>query len=138
MFDDYPTDPSIANKSKPLAGPSSFPLSRFCSSPYLRTWAAERVRSLSKERRCVVSDPIPESAPAPLPLPDNPNLDWLRNEAKRRLEEVRRTNPAAKLTEAQFELARRGPARGFLRDGRSRSACDGEDRRDGDGGIRER
>jgi ankyrin repeat protein len=53
-----------------------------------------------------VSEPIPESAPAPLPLPDNPNLDWLRKEAKRHLKALRRTNTAAQLTDAQFELAK--------------------------------
>ena len=39
-------------------------------------------------------------------LPDNPNLDWLRKEAKRRLEELRRENPDAQLADAQFELAK--------------------------------
>ena len=53
-----------------------------------------------------MSEPIPESAPTPLPLPDNPNLDRLRKEAKRRLKELRRTNTAAQLTDAQFELAK--------------------------------
>jgi ankyrin repeat protein len=48
----------------------------------------------------------PGSQPGPLPLPDNPNLDWLRKQAKRRLEELREINPAAQLAHAQFELAR--------------------------------
>ena len=39
-------------------------------------------------------------------LPDNPNLDWLRKQAKRRLEEVRTSNPGAQLAEAQYALAR--------------------------------
>src|SRR4029079_14125905 len=45
------------------------------------------------------------SESAPPPLPDEPNLDWLRKQAKRRLREIRRTNPAAKLADAQFDLA---------------------------------
>jgi ankyrin repeat protein len=53
-----------------------------------------------------MSEQTPGSAPAKLPLPDNPNLDWLRKQAKRRLEELRETNPAAKLADAQFELAK--------------------------------
>jgi ankyrin repeat protein len=40
------------------------------------------------------------------PLPDAPNLDWLRKQAKRRLEELRRTDPAARLADAQYELAK--------------------------------
>jgi len=43
---------------------------------------------------------------APLPLPDEPNLDWLRKQAKRRLREMRKTNPSAKLADAQFDLAK--------------------------------
>jgi ankyrin repeat protein len=39
-------------------------------------------------------------------LPDNPNLDWLRKQAKRRLEELRRSTPNAQLSVAQFELAK--------------------------------
>jgi ankyrin repeat protein len=39
-------------------------------------------------------------------LPDNPNLDWLRKQAKRRLAELRQDNPTAQLADAQFELAR--------------------------------
>jgi ankyrin repeat protein len=46
------------------------------------------------------------SAPAPLPLPDNPDLHWLRKQAKRRLDDLRKTNPSAKLADAQFDLAR--------------------------------
>jgi len=53
-----------------------------------------------------MSDPIPGSAPAPLPLPDNPNLEWLRKQAKRRLERLRQEQPAAQLADAQFALAR--------------------------------
>jgi ankyrin repeat protein len=39
-------------------------------------------------------------------LPDTPDLDWLRKQAKRRLAELRRANPAAQLSDAQFELAK--------------------------------
>ena len=38
-------------------------------------------------------------------LPDNPNLDWLRKQAKRRLAELREANTDAQLADAQFELA---------------------------------
>jgi ankyrin repeat protein len=52
------------------------------------------------------------SEQAPLPasdsssLPDAPSLDWLRKQAKRQLSQLRMTNPAAKLADAQFDLAR--------------------------------
>ena len=39
-------------------------------------------------------------------LPDTPNLDWLRKQAKIRLAELRKANPAAKLAEAQFAVAK--------------------------------
>ena len=39
-------------------------------------------------------------------LPDAPNLDWLRKQARRRLDELRRAQPGAKLADAQFDLAR--------------------------------
>ena len=50
--------------------------------------------------------PDPGSAPAPLPLPDNPNLDWLRSRrsAARRTAEA---NPAAQLADAQFDAGQR-------------------------------
>jgi ankyrin repeat protein len=38
-------------------------------------------------------------------LPDTPDLDWLRKQAKRQLEELRRTRPSAQLSDAQFALA---------------------------------
>jgi hypothetical protein len=38
-------------------------------------------------------------------LPDEPSLEWLRKEARRRLEEVRRADPAARLADAQFAVA---------------------------------
>lgn len=43
---------------------------------------------------------------APLALPDKPDLDWLRKQAKRRLDELRTSNPEAQLADAQFALAR--------------------------------
>jgi ankyrin repeat protein len=54
-----------------------------------------------------MSEQIPGSAPATQPLPDKPNLEWLRREAKRLLEELRRTDPAVRLADAQFALAKR-------------------------------
>jgi ankyrin repeat protein len=42
-----------------------------------------------------------------MPLPDNPNLDWLRKQAKRHLDELRKTNADAQLADAQFEIAKR-------------------------------
>jgi ankyrin repeat protein len=39
-------------------------------------------------------------------LPDKPNLDWLRKQAKRRHEELREADPAAQLSEAQFDVAK--------------------------------
>lgn len=50
--------------------------------------------------------PTPGSAPGPLQLPDAPDLEWLRKEAKRRLTELRRSRRAAKLADAQLDLAR--------------------------------
>ena len=52
---------------------------------------------------------MPEQTPesASLALPDNPNLEWLRKQAKTRLAELRRVNPGARLAEAQFEIAKR-------------------------------
>src|SRR3954467_3195911 len=52
-----------------------------------------------------MSDETP-SASGALSLPDHPNLDWLRKQAKRRLDELRVANPSAKLSDAQFDLAR--------------------------------
>ena len=46
------------------------------------------------------------SEPASLSLPDAANLDWLRKQAKHRLQEMRRSRPEAKLADAQFALAR--------------------------------
>jgi ankyrin repeat protein len=39
-------------------------------------------------------------------LPARPNLDWLRKTAKQQLQELRKTNPDAKLARAQLALAR--------------------------------
>jgi len=52
---------------------------------------------------------MPEQTPesASLELPDNPNLEWLREKAKTRLAELRRVDPGAKLSEAQFAIAKR-------------------------------
>jgi len=38
-------------------------------------------------------------------LPDAPNLDWLRKQAKHRLDEMRKTDPAVRLSYAQFTIA---------------------------------
>jgi hypothetical protein len=51
-------------------------------------------------------DQTPRSAPAPLSLPDNPNVDWLRKQAKRRLAELREANPHAQLADAQYVVAK--------------------------------
>jgi ankyrin repeat protein len=48
----------------------------------------------------------PRASADPLSLPDAPNLDWLRKQAKRRLAELRASNPAARLADAQFDLAK--------------------------------
>jgi ankyrin repeat protein len=40
-----------------------------------------------------------------LSFPDRPSLDWLRKQSKRRLDELRRENPAARLSQAQLALA---------------------------------
>jgi ankyrin repeat protein len=39
-------------------------------------------------------------------LPDDPNLTWLRKQAKTRLSELRRDKPDARLADAQFEIAK--------------------------------
>ena len=39
-------------------------------------------------------------------LPDAPNLDWLRKQAKRRLDTLRATNPDVQLSDAQFDVAK--------------------------------
>jgi ankyrin repeat protein len=47
------------------------------------------------------------SEPIPASLPQNPDLDWLRKQAKRHLQELRQVEPAARLADAQFDIARR-------------------------------
>jgi ankyrin repeat protein len=47
-----------------------------------------------------------DPAPASRSLPDAPNLDWLRKEAKRLLAELRKSHPTTKLADAQFDLAK--------------------------------
>jgi len=42
----------------------------------------------------------------PSSLPDNPNLDWLRKQAKRRLDDLQCDDPAARLADAQLALAK--------------------------------
>lgn len=53
-----------------------------------------------------MSEETPLPASGSSSLPDAPNLDWLRKQAKRTLSQLRKTNPAAKLADAQFDLAR--------------------------------
>ena len=53
-----------------------------------------------------MAEQTPGSASAPLSFPDAPNLEWLRKQAKRKLDELRKTNPAAKLADAQLGLAK--------------------------------
>jgi ankyrin repeat protein len=53
-----------------------------------------------------MSDEPQETAPGTLALPDSPNVDWLRKQAKRQLRELQKTNSAARLADAQFDLAR--------------------------------
>ena len=53
-----------------------------------------------------MSEQSRNSVPGRLPLPDAPNLDWLRKQAKRRLEALRESNPDAQLADAQFDVAR--------------------------------
>ena len=53
-----------------------------------------------------MSEQTRESAYPALSLPENPNLEWLRKQAKHRLQELRQCDPSAKLAEAQFELAK--------------------------------
>lgn len=53
-----------------------------------------------------MSEQTPLSASGSSSLPDAPNLDWLRKQARRALSALRKTNPGAKLADAQFELAK--------------------------------
>src|SRR5437868_11928955 len=54
-----------------------------------------------------MSEQTPESAPGALLLPDAPNLQWLRKQAKHNLAELRLVDPDAQLSDAQFDVARR-------------------------------
>src|SRR5690349_2272626 len=53
-----------------------------------------------------MSDETAESPRGALSLPEQPSLDWLRKQAKRRLEALKRSNPEARLADAQFDLAK--------------------------------
>jgi ankyrin repeat protein len=53
-----------------------------------------------------MSDQTPRSVTGASALPDSPDLEWLRKQAKRRLAELRANNPNAKLADAQFALAK--------------------------------
>ena len=53
-----------------------------------------------------MSERTPESSAGVHALPDAPDLEWLRKRAKRRLDELRTTQPAARLADAQLDLAR--------------------------------
>src|SRR6266550_5473056 len=53
-----------------------------------------------------MSDQTNESASGALPLPQTPNLEWLRKRAKHRLDELRKSNPDVQLADAQFDVAR--------------------------------
>src|SRR6266550_2270405 len=53
-----------------------------------------------------MSDQTHESASGALPLPETPNLEWLRKRAKHRLDKLRKSNPNAQLADAQFDLAK--------------------------------
>ena len=57
-----------------------------------------------------MSDRTPESASGARTLPDSPSLEWLRKQAKRLLRQLQATDPAARLADAQFALAK---AHGF-------------------------
>ena len=53
-----------------------------------------------------MSERTPQSASAARTLPDAPDFEWLRKQAKRHLVELQRTNPEARLADAQLVLAR--------------------------------
>lgn len=52
-------------------------------------------------------EPASGSASESHSLPEAPNLDWLRKQAKRRLEELRQYDPSARLATAQLDVARK-------------------------------
>ena len=53
-----------------------------------------------------MSERTPESSAGARALPDAPDLEWLRKRAKRRLADLRTADPAARLADAQLDLAR--------------------------------
>jgi len=54
-----------------------------------------------------MSEQTPASASGTLALPDAPNLEWLKKQAKQRLKQLREADSGAKLADAQLDLARR-------------------------------
>ena len=52
-----------------------------------------------------MSEETHQSASALSPLPDAPNLEWLRKQAKHRLAELRKTSRDAKLSDASGEVS---------------------------------
>lgn len=54
-----------------------------------------------------MSEQTPASASGTLALPDAPNLEWLRKQAKQRLKELRQADSGTRLADAQLDLARR-------------------------------
>ena len=53
-----------------------------------------------------MSDEATRSPSGVRALPDNPSLEWLRKQAKRRADELRAANPTATLSDAQLHVAR--------------------------------
>ena len=53
-----------------------------------------------------MSDEATRSPSGARALPDNPSLEWLRKQAKRRADELRAANPTATLSDAQLHVAR--------------------------------
>src|SRR5256885_15505014 len=71
----------------------------------MRTSGATKELALARERGCPMSEQ--PSGSGALNLPATPNLEWLRKQAKQRLQEIRKTSSRAKLAEAQLDVARR-------------------------------
>ena len=67
----------------------------------------ERARPFPGKEGVFMSEQTPASASGTLALPDAPNLEWLRKQAKQRLKELRQADPGVKLADAQRDLARR-------------------------------
>ena len=53
-----------------------------------------------------MTDETTKARSGALSLPDKPDLEWLRKQAKRRLGELQVDNPSAQLADAQFDLAK--------------------------------